>query len=143
MIDCTLYPLLRPGKKVVATRAVKKGLSDRQRRRLRATIAKRLVECDIESLRKSTAQSLSSIHTIAAAQTVTGCGSATAYESGQDDLHVLSFDDQPSIEDGRLISHDYDDCEPVASGCTSELSESSDDSEHLNTPDDQMTVNCH
>ena len=75
----------------MATQAVKKGLGNR---RLRASIAKRLVECDIESLRKTTAQLSSSM---AAALT---CGSATGYKSG---LHVLSFDDQPNIEDSTII----------------------------------------
>ena len=66
-------------------------------------------------------------------ETVAGCGSAAGYESGPDDLHVLSLDDQSSIED-CTISHD---CEHVASGCSSaaELSESSDNSEHLTTLD--------
>ena len=49
-------------------------------------------------------------------------------------LGKMTYMYYPSIEDSTN-SLDYD-CEPVASGCTSELSESSDSSEHLNTPYD-------
>lgn len=102
---------------------MKKGLSDRLKRRLRANIAKRLVECDLECLRETSAPSSSDSlrmsecamvgdsHTVV---TATDLGSATGYESGQDH--------HPSIEDDAT-NLDCDDYKPV--GCTSVLSESS------------------
>ena len=118
---------------------MKKGLSDRQKQRLKVNIAKRLVECDLESLRETSAPSSSDSlrmsdcvmvgdsesHPVTAIDS----GSATGYESGQDH--------HPSIEDGAtsLVCDNY---EPV--GCTSMLSESS---VHLITPDDSDSSSVH
>lgn len=107
---------------VMAT--VKKGLSDRQKRRIRASIAKRLVECDVESLRQT------AVPSTADSQTVTGCENdpCTGYKSEDDDHGLLPSSedsDHPSIEDDGT---DFDRYEPLAL-----LSESGD---NLTTPDD-------
>ena len=118
VIDRTLYLW------VMAT--VQKGLSDRQKRCIRASIAKRLVECGKESLRKTSAPPT------ADSQTVTGCENdlCVDYKSEDDDRLLPSSDDsdQPSIEDDGTISPDFEGYDPVAV-----LSESSD---NLTTPDD-------
>ena len=108
---------------------VKKGFSDRQRRRIRASIAKRLVECDIESLRKQTVPSSSPSQALecATAESQTYGGAECVSEHDDDDLDV-----QPSVED--TISPDIDGChsEPVAMP-----SESSADS--LTSPSDSYS----
>ena len=95
--------------------SMKKGLSNQQKRRLRANIAKCLVECDLECLQKTSAPSSSDSlcmsecamvgdsHTVV---TATDSGSATGYESEQDH--------HPSIEDDAT-NLDCDDYKPV--GC--------------------------
>lgn len=103
---------------------VNKGFSNRQRRRIRASIAKRLVECDIESLQKQTVPSSSEALECATAESQTYGGAECVSEHDDDDLDV-----QPSVEDTII-----DGChgEPVAMP-----SESSADS--LTSPSDSYS----
>ena len=76
----SLYPW------VMAT--VEKGLSDRQKHHIRASIAKRLVECDTESLWKTSAPSMVN------SQTVTGCENDPCMDyKSEDDDHLLPSSD--------------------------------------------------
>ena len=112
--------------------AVEKGLCNRQKRRIRASIAKHLVECDIESLWKT------SVSSTVDSQTVTGCENDPCVDyKSEDDDRLLPFSDEPNIEGDGTISPDFESYDPVAV-----LSESSD---NLTTPDDstdQLTSNC-